>query len=81
MSVKSRKQGTSIVVTIPAEFGVKPDTIFDPKKLPDGTIQFVPREEKYPDIWNDDPKKIAVFNREIGSQDDGVNYGRENVDY
>lgn len=37
-------------------------------------------EHKYPDIWNDDPEQIAAFNREIGSQDDGADYGREAAD-
>lgn len=82
MTVKSRKQGTSVVLTIPAEFSVQPNVEFIPKHLPDGTIQFVPvSTDKFPDIWNDDPKQIEAFNRSIGVQDDEVNYGRENVEY
>ncbi|CAD7482808.1 toxin-antitoxin system [Lacticaseibacillus casei] len=82
MTIKSRKQGTSVVLTIPAEFRVQPNMEFVPRQLPDGTIQFVPvTTDKFPDIWNDEPEQIEAFNRSIGMQDDGVSYGRENTDY
>lgn len=82
MTVKSRKQGTSVVLTIPAEFGVEPNLEFVPKQLPDGTIQFIPvSADNFPDIWNDNPMQIEAFNRSIGIQGDSVNYGRENADY
>ncbi|MFD1317442.1 hypothetical protein [Loigolactobacillus zhaoyuanensis] len=78
--IKSRKQGTSIVLTVPAEFNIETNIEYEAKKLPDGTIQFTP-VQSYPEIWNDDPAIIAEFNQEIGLQDDGGNYGRENTDY
>lgn len=81
MTVKSRKQGTSTVITIPAEFGIADNVKYEPTMLMDGTIQFVPVQEDFPEIWNDDPEDIKAFNAEIGIQDDGVNYGRENIAY
>lgn len=81
MAVKSRKQGTSMIITIPAEFGVSENVKYEPKMLMDGTLQFIPLQEDFPEIWNDDPEAIKAFNAEIGMQDDGVNYGRENVAY
>lgn len=81
MVIKSRVQGTSIVLTIPAEFGIEKDTKFESKILPSGVIQFIPIQEEFADIWNDDPDDIKAFNKEIGSFDDGVSFGRENVEY
>lgn len=40
--VKSRKQGTSMTLTIPAQFKVSENSLFEPKLLPDGTIQYTP---------------------------------------
>lgn len=37
--------------------------------------------QKFPDIWNDNPDEIAAFNREIGIYDDGIDWGREYVEY
>ena len=33
MAVKSRKQGTSMIITIPAEFGVSENVKYEPKML------------------------------------------------
>ncbi|MFC6200360.1 type II toxin-antitoxin system RelB/DinJ family antitoxin [Lactiplantibacillus nangangensis] len=34
-------------------------------------VPFVPTsQEKFPDIWNDDPKEIAAFNKSMGLIDD-----------
>ena len=44
-------------------------------------LPFVPTgKSNFPDIWNDDPKDIAAFNKRIGIMDDGVSHGRENAD-
>lgn len=40
--IKSRKQGTSLTLTIPAQFKVSENTLFEPKLLSDGTIQYSP---------------------------------------
>lgn len=40
--IKSRKQGTSMTLTIPAQFKVSENALFEPKLLPDGTIQYSP---------------------------------------
>lgn len=81
MTVHTYKQGNDLVITIPSEFKVKENRDYQPGILPDGTIRFIPKDSPFPDIWNDDPKDIAAFNQEIGSFDDGANYGRENVEY
>ncbi|MDD9138781.1 hypothetical protein H7198_04075 [Fructobacillus sp. CRL 2054] len=77
MTVHTYKQGNDLVITIPSEFKVKENRDYQAEILPDGTIKFIPKDSSFPDIWNDDPKDIAAFNQEIGSFDDGVNYGRE----
>lgn len=77
MTVRSRKQGKSIILTIPKAFKVKENVEFEPSQLPDGTLQFVPVTKAFPEIWKDDPRNIAAFNREIGKQDDGADYDRE----
>lgn len=41
-TVKARKQGTSVTLTIPAQFKVCENTLFEPKLLDDGTIQYSP---------------------------------------
>lgn len=40
--VKSRRQGTSLTFTIPAEFKVAEDSYFQPKLLKNGIIEYVP---------------------------------------
>lgn len=40
--IKSRKQGTSLMLTIPAQFCVAENTFFEPQLLNDGTIQYKP---------------------------------------
>ena len=41
-TVKARKQGTSVTLTIPAQFKVCENALFEPKLLDDGTIQYSP---------------------------------------
>lgn len=41
-TVKARKQGTSVTLTIPAQFKVSENALFEPKLLDDGTIQYSP---------------------------------------
>ncbi len=82
MKVKSRKQGTSLVLTIPSQYHIKEHQDFEVKQLSDGSLLFRPVDNHtYPPIWEDDPKDIYLFNEEMGSYDDGGNYGRENIDY
>jgi hypothetical protein len=79
-TVKARRQGTSLAITIPAQFGVAESTEYVATRLPDGTLQYVPvPPTEFPPIWDDDAKLIKAFNASIGSQDDGVDYGREYV--
>lgn len=40
--IKSRKQGTSLMLTVPAQFRVAENTLFEPRLLDDGTIQYKP---------------------------------------
>ena len=41
-TVKARKQGTSMTLTIPAQFKVCENALFEPKLLDNGTIQYSP---------------------------------------
>ena len=41
-TVKARKQGTSVTLTIPAQFKVCENAVFEPKLFDDGTIQQSP---------------------------------------
>lgn len=43
-------------------------------------LPFTPTGPEFPDIWNDNPKDIAAFNKKMGLQDDGRNYGKKNSD-
>ena len=40
--VKARKQGTSLTLTIPAQFKVSENALFEPKLKDDGTIMYSP---------------------------------------
>lgn len=40
--IKSRKQGTSMTLTIPAQFKVSENTLFEPKLLANGAILYSP---------------------------------------
>ncbi|HIW89504.1 MAG TPA: hypothetical protein H9869_06520 [Candidatus Ligilactobacillus excrementipullorum] len=82
MKVKARKQENAIILTIPTEFHVQAGQEFEIKQLANGIIRLTPIvPEKYPAIWEDDPVEMSRFNAELGSADDGRNFGRENVDY
>lgn len=41
-TVKARKQGTSMTLTIPAEFKVSENALFQPQLLDDGTVMYSP---------------------------------------
>lgn len=41
-TVKARRQGTSLTLTIPAQFKVAENALFEPKLLEDGTILYSP---------------------------------------
>ncbi|EEW53308.1 hypothetical protein HMPREF0494_1517 [Limosilactobacillus antri DSM 16041] len=41
-AVKARKQGTSMTLTVPAQFKVCENALFEPKLLDDETIQYRP---------------------------------------
>ncbi|MBS9335930.1 hypothetical protein [Fructobacillus papyrifericola] len=55
------------------------EDVLDTRKLADKIlVNFLGNDrETYPDIWNEDPEKIAAFNRESGLFDDERLYGRE----
>lgn len=39
-TVKARRQGTSLTLTVPAQFKVCENALFEPQLLDDGTIQY-----------------------------------------
>ena len=41
-TVKARRQGTSLTLTVPAQFKVCENALFEPQLLDDGTIQYLP---------------------------------------
>lgn len=41
-TVKARRQGTSLTLTVPAQFKVCENALFEPQLLDDGTIQYSP---------------------------------------
>ena len=41
-TVKARRQGTSLTLTVPAQFKVCENALFEPQLLDDGTIQYRP---------------------------------------
>lgn len=41
-TVKARKQGTSMILTIPAQFKACENALFEPRLLDDSTIQYSP---------------------------------------
>lgn len=41
-TVKARRQGTSLTLTVPAQFKVCENALFEPKLLDNGTIQYSP---------------------------------------
>lgn len=41
-TVKARRQGTSLTLTVPAQFKVCENALFEPQLLGDGTIQYLP---------------------------------------
>ena len=45
MTVKARKQGNSLMITLPKFLNVSEGTRFNARKLDDGTIELVPTQE------------------------------------
>lgn len=45
MTVKARKQGNSMMITLPSFLKVKEGTRFETRKLDDGTIELIPTKK------------------------------------
>ncbi|MFD0898494.1 hypothetical protein [Loigolactobacillus binensis] len=78
MHVRTKQTGTEVVIPVPAEFRIAADMTYAVEKLADGTLQYRP-QPIFPKIWQDPASELAQFNKMIGAQDDGQNYGREHV--
>ncbi|GEP72750.1 hypothetical protein LRA02_16180 [Lentilactobacillus rapi] len=77
MIVKTRKQGNSLMITIPAEFKIDENVEFTPIKDENGVISFVPVHRNIFEQNPDYDFKKAIKQMKI--QDNGKNIGKENV--
>ncbi|KRK89505.1 type II toxin-antitoxin system PemI/MazE family antitoxin [Lentilactobacillus sunkii] len=77
MNVKTRKQGNSLVITIPSEFKIDENVEYTPVKDENGVISFVPVHHN---IFDENPNydfKKAL--KEMDIQDNGKAVGKEDV--
>ena len=77
VKVKTRKQGNSLMVTIPASFGVPENAEYTPVMDENGTISFVPVHQNLFMQAPDYDVKAAMTAMGVG--DLGPAVGRENV--
>ncbi|MFD1420572.1 type II toxin-antitoxin system PemI/MazE family antitoxin [Lactiplantibacillus songbeiensis] len=77
MTVKTRKQGNSLMITVPAKFKIAENVEFTPVMEDDGTLSFIPTHQnifsQYPDY--DFKKALKTMNL----ADNGEVVGKENV--
>lgn len=74
--IRSRKQGNSTTLTIPASFGIPIDKTYHVELLSDGTIVYHPTQPK--NIFDTD-FDFAKAMHEMGINDNGNLVGKENV--
>lgn len=72
--MKTRKQGNSIVLTVPKEFGIKENEEFVPF-LYDGAITYLPKVENIYKKAREEGRKIEVENL----WDDDYPQGKEDI--
>ncbi len=77
MTVKTRKQGNSLVITIPADFKIRENKEYQPMIDENGILSFIPtRKNIYEQAADYDFKKAF---KEMGLSDNGEMVGKENV--
>ncbi|WEV43823.1 AbrB family transcriptional regulator [Lactobacillus sp. ESL0684] len=75
--VKTRKQGNSLMITIPAEFKVEANAEYQPVMEDNGVISFIP---KHDNIFAQNPEyDLRAAIKELGVSDNGDLVGREDV--
>ncbi|WP_125711573.1 type II toxin-antitoxin system PemI/MazE family antitoxin [Companilactobacillus kedongensis] len=77
MTIKTRKQGNSLIITVPAEFKIGENVEFNPMLDDNGVISFVPVHKN---LFAQHPEydlKNAIKKINIG--DNGSAVGKENI--
>lgn len=77
MTVKTRKQGNSVMITVPANFKVKENTEYTPVLDENGVISFIPVHEN---IFSKNPEfDLRKALNQLNLDDNGKVIGKENV--
>ncbi|BDR61211.1 type II toxin-antitoxin system PemI/MazE family antitoxin [Lactobacillus xylocopicola] len=77
MTVKIRKQGNSLMVTVPAGFNIKENAEYSPVMDANGIISYVPVHKNLFEQFPDYDFKTAI--RKMNLNDNGEVRGNENV--
>lgn len=77
MKVKTRKQGNSLMVTIPSSFEIPENAEYTPVMDENGIISFIPVHQN---LFKKDPSyDVKAAMDEMGIGDYGQSIGKENV--
>ncbi|WP_040536030.1 type II toxin-antitoxin system PemI/MazE family antitoxin [Schleiferilactobacillus shenzhenensis] len=77
MVVKTRRQGNSIMITVPASFGIGENVEFEPVRDNNGVISFIPVRKN---IFAQHPEQdFRAALLDLGVSDQGDLMGHENV--
>ncbi|KRN81599.1 type II toxin-antitoxin system PemI/MazE family antitoxin [Ligilactobacillus acidipiscis] len=77
MTVKTRKQGNSVMITVPANFKIKENTEYQPIMDENGIISFVPVHQN---IFEKNPEyDLRTAIKGLNLQDNTELVGKENV--
>ncbi|MFD1470893.1 type II toxin-antitoxin system PemI/MazE family antitoxin [Companilactobacillus mishanensis] len=77
MTVKTRKQGNSLMITIPASFNVKENEEYKPMIDENGILSFIPVHENVYEANKDYDFRSAM--KEMGIGDNGNPIGKEDA--
>ncbi|ANZ57738.1 AbrB family transcriptional regulator [Fructilactobacillus lindneri] len=77
MVVKTRKQGNSIMITIPSSLGIKENMEYTPEVSKDGVISFKPAHQNIYENCN--PSEIQNERQKLSLNDNFHTVGKENV--
>lgn len=77
MTVKARKQGNSLMITVPADFKVKENAEYQPVMDSNGILSFIPTHKN---IFEQNPDyDFQAALKEMNLADNGEIVGKENV--